>query len=154
MGTWKREACASTPTSPFAPKGKQSSAPASKSKTSTLFPSWKWPSSQKSPAKSPSTSTTPPHRSPLELIPPGTYRWDQESRQTVLMRAKESADDYRYFPEPDLVPIVLSEELLDALRRSLPELPHERFRRYVFDLGLTEYAASTLINEKILSDYF
>lgn len=90
----------------------------------------------------------------LDLIPPGTYRWDQEAKKVVLMRAKESADDYRYFSEPDLVPIVLTEEILDSLRDELPELPHERYNRYVYELGLTEYSASTLINEKMLSDYF
>lgn len=98
--------------------------------------------------------TTQPHRPFIELIPPGTYRWDQEKKQTILMRAKESADDYRYFPEPDLVPVILTQEWLDQLRNSLPELPHDRFKRYVSDLGLTAYAASTLINEKILCDYF
>jgi len=97
---------------------------------------------------------THPHRSPIELIPPGTYRWDAEAKQTVLMRAKESADDYRYFPEPDLAPLILSEEYIDSIRDALPELPHNRFKRYVSDLGLTEYAASVLINEKALSDYF
>lgn len=97
---------------------------------------------------------TNPHRDPLELIPPGTYRWDPDQKQTVLMRTKESADDYRYFPEPDLTPVVLSDEYIDKLRATLPELPQDRFRRYTSDLGLTEYAASTLINEKILSDYF
>jgi aspartyl-tRNA(Asn)/glutamyl-tRNA(Gln) amidotransferase subunit B len=95
-----------------------------------------------------------PHKSPLELIPPGTYRWDPELKQTVLMRKKESSDDYRYFPEPDLSPVVLTEAYIDQIRSTLPELPNDRFRRYVSDLGLTEYAASTLINEKILSDYF
>lgn len=98
--------------------------------------------------------TSHPHRKPIELIPAGTYRWDPEQKQTILMRQKESADDYRYFPEPDLVPVVLSQAYLDNLRATLPELPHDRFRRYVSDLGLTEYAASTLINEKQLSDYF
>lgn len=97
---------------------------------------------------------TYPDRSYSELIPTGTYRWDQEAKQTVLMRKKESADDYRYFPEPDLPPIVLTQADLDALRSQLPELPHERFKRYVSDLGLTEYAASTLINDKGLADYF
>ncbi len=95
-----------------------------------------------------------PDKTPEELIPPGTYRWDPESKETVLMRKKESADDYRYFPEPDLVPVILSEADIDALRVTLPELPQDRFRRYVSDLGLTPYAASTLIAEKELSDYF
>lgn len=98
--------------------------------------------------------TAYPNRSFSELIPTGTYRWDQDTKQTVLMRKKESADDYRYFPEPDLPPIVLTQEDLDSMRSRLPELPHERFKRYVSDLGLTEYAASTLINDKSLSDYF
>lgn len=95
-----------------------------------------------------------PHRDPLELIPPGTYRWDPEQKQAVLMRRKESADDYRYFPEPDLPPLTLTESFLDELRSQLPELPQDRHRRYLSDLGLTEYAATTLIQEKSLSDYF
>lgn len=95
-----------------------------------------------------------PNEDPLSLIPPGTYRWDPAARQAILMRRKESADDYRYFPEPDLPPLVLSDALIEELRQSLPELPHDRFRRYVSDLNLTAYAASTLINEKALSDYF
>lgn len=95
-----------------------------------------------------------PHRDPLELIPPGTYRWDPELKQTVLMRRKESADDYRYFPEPDLTPVILTDAYIDEIRATLPELPHDRYRRYVSDLGLTEYATETLINEKVLSDYF
>jgi aspartyl-tRNA(Asn)/glutamyl-tRNA(Gln) amidotransferase subunit B len=98
--------------------------------------------------------TAHPQKPHLELIPPGTYRWDTESKQTILMRKKESADDYRYFPEPDLAPLRLTQEFLDAVRSELPELPHERYKRYVSSLGLTEYAASTLINEKSLSDYF
>jgi aspartyl-tRNA(Asn)/glutamyl-tRNA(Gln) amidotransferase subunit B len=95
-----------------------------------------------------------PHKDPLELIPPGTYRWDPEQKQTVLMRRKESSDDYRYFPEPDLTPVILTESYIDQIRSTLPELPQDRYRRYVTDLGLTEYAATTLINEKALSDYF
>ena len=95
-----------------------------------------------------------PNSPPSELIPPGTYRWDQETKKTILMRSKETADDYRYFPEPDLPPILLSQAEIDSLRRSLPELPQDRFRRYVSNLGLSEYAASTLIVEKTLSDYF
>lgn len=91
---------------------------------------------------------------PILLIPPGTYRWDPERKHTVLMRSKESADDYRYFPEPDLAPVVLTTSYIDHIRSTLPELPNDRFRRYVADLGLTAYAALTLINEKILSDYF
>ncbi len=95
-----------------------------------------------------------PHKAHLELIPPGTYRWDPEQKMAVLMRKKESADDYRYFPEPDLTPLILSDEYIDEIRSSLPELPQERRRRYISDLGLTEYAAGVLIADKTLSDYF
>ncbi len=95
-----------------------------------------------------------PHKDHLELIPPGTYRWDPETKQAILMRKKESADDYRYFPEPDLTPLVLTDAYIDEIRSKLPELPHDRYARYVSDLGLTEYAAEVLINEKFLSDYF
>jgi len=90
----------------------------------------------------------------LSLIPPGTYRWDQESKQVVLMRAKESADDYRYFPEPDLPPLFVGEALLDSLRKELPELPFERYTRYLEDLSLSAQTASLLVQEKWLSDYF
>jgi aspartyl-tRNA(Asn)/glutamyl-tRNA(Gln) amidotransferase subunit B len=98
--------------------------------------------------------TDHPHRSPAELIPLGTYRWDPERGETVLMRAKERADDYRYFPEPDLVPLVLTQERIDAIARTLPELPQDRYRRYTNDLGLTPYSATLLINDKPLCDYF
>ncbi|MGB7977668.1 MAG: Asp-tRNA(Asn)/Glu-tRNA(Gln) amidotransferase subunit GatB [Chlamydiales bacterium] len=95
-----------------------------------------------------------PHRAHVDLIPPGTYRWDPDRKQAVLMRQKESSDDYRYFPEPDLPPVLLTDSYVDEIRIALPELPHDRYRRYLSDLGLTEYAAMTLINEKALSDYF
>ena len=98
--------------------------------------------------------TMHPHRFPQELIPPGTYRWDPETQETILMRTKESADDYRYFPEPDLPPLVLTQEEVDEIAHNLPELPQERLRRYTNDLGLTPYSALSLINDKKLSDYF
>ncbi len=89
-----------------------------------------------------------------ELIIPGTYRWDATEKQTVLMRKKEAAEDYRYFPEPDLPPIVITKKYLDTLKKDLPELPHARFNRYVTELSLSEYNSSILINEKKLADYF
>jgi aspartyl-tRNA(Asn)/glutamyl-tRNA(Gln) amidotransferase subunit B len=98
--------------------------------------------------------TDSPHRLPSELIEPGTYRWDSERKTTILMRKKESAEDYRYFPEPDLVPIVLTQEYIDQVAALLPELPHDRFRRYTETLALTSYAASVLVNDKPLSDFF
>jgi aspartyl-tRNA(Asn)/glutamyl-tRNA(Gln) amidotransferase subunit B len=95
-----------------------------------------------------------PHRTPEELIPPGTYRWDIETKSALFMRAKENSDDYRYFPEPDLAPIVLSQEYVDDIRNTLPELPHDRYNRYVSDLNLSPYSAALLIQEKELCDYF
>jgi aspartyl-tRNA(Asn)/glutamyl-tRNA(Gln) amidotransferase subunit B len=95
-----------------------------------------------------------PHKEPLELIPPGTYRYDVESNSALLMRRKESADDYRYFPEPDLPPLILTPAYIDSIRSTLPELPQERLRRYLSDLNLTPYSASVLINDKPLCDYF
>ena len=98
--------------------------------------------------------TDHPNSSWEELVPPGTYRWDPERGKLILMRRKESADDYRYFPEPDLVPIILTQEYVDSIHDTLPELPHDRYRRYITTLGLTKHAASVLINDKPLSDFF
>lgn len=95
-----------------------------------------------------------PHELPERVIGKGTYRFDLEKKETVLMREKEEAADYRYFPEPDLVPLVLSDAYIEQVRASLPELPHQKFKRYVEQLALTPYAASVLINDKPLSDYF
>jgi len=95
-----------------------------------------------------------PYKDPSDVIFQATYRWDPEKKSTVLMRRKEDANDYRYFPEPDLVPIILTEEYIDEVRKSLPELPYERRKRYVTELGLTQYAAGVITNEKVLADYF
>jgi aspartyl-tRNA(Asn)/glutamyl-tRNA(Gln) amidotransferase subunit B len=95
-----------------------------------------------------------PSLRPEELIPPGTYRFEPDTRKVVLMRCKESVDDYRYFPEPDLVPVVITQEYIDQIAAQLPELPHDRYRRYITDLGLSPYNASLLVNDKPLSDYF
>lgn len=89
-----------------------------------------------------------------EVITQATYRWDPEKKQTVLMRSKERAQDYRYFPEPDLVPIVLTEAYIEEVRRALPELPLQRERRYVKQLGLPPDNAFILTSDKPLADYF
>lgn len=89
-----------------------------------------------------------------EVIPASTFRWDPEKKETVLMRKKETADDYRYFPEPDLVPIILTDKYIDEIRQSLPELPYQRERRYVKDLGLAPDAAFIITSDKSLADYF
>lgn len=84
----------------------------------------------------------------------GTYRFDLEKKQTVLMRMKEEAEDYRYFPEPDLPPLILTKSYVDQIRTALPELPGQRLKRYREVLGLSEYASDLLIKDKPLCFYF
>ncbi|MBM3459810.1 MAG: Asp-tRNA(Asn)/Glu-tRNA(Gln) amidotransferase subunit GatB, partial [Armatimonadetes bacterium] len=83
-----------------------------------------------------------------------TRRWDEPNLRTMPMRTKEYAHDYRYFPEPDLAPLVLDPEWVEEIRRSLPELPEERFRRYTGEIGLSEYDAGLLIEERAVAEYF
>lgn len=89
-----------------------------------------------------------------QVIQQATYRWDPEKKETVMMRSKEGAEDYRYFPEPDLVPIVLTEEYIEGIRQALPELPLQRERRYVAELSLSPHSAFVVTSEKALADYF
>ena len=77
-----------------------------------------------------------------------TRRWDDAKGMSIVMRSKEDAQDYRYFPEPDLLTIVVPEEKIQALKDSLPELPNVKLERYVFDFGLSQMDA-TLIAEDI-----
>jgi aspartyl-tRNA(Asn)/glutamyl-tRNA(Gln) amidotransferase subunit B len=91
---------------------------------------------------------------PHEKIEPGTYRFDPETGQVILMRVKEQAEDYRYFPEPDLPPIELSSDYIELVRLALPELPRDRYFRYVSDLKIPEQPATLLTASKRLSDYF
>ena len=95
-----------------------------------------------------------PHIQHDQVIQQATYRWDPEKKETVLMRRKETADDYRYFPEPDLVPIVLTDVYIEEIRQALPELPLQRERRYVRDLNLSQHQSFVLTSEKALADYF
>lgn len=89
-----------------------------------------------------------------DVISQATYRWDVEKKETVLMRSKEQAEDYRYFPEPDLVPIVLTDAYIAEVKSQLPELPLQRERRYVKELGLPPHTAFTLTYDKPVADYF
>lgn len=98
--------------------------------------------------------TLRPHEDHGLVIAKGTYRFDVEKKETILMRQKEEAEDYRYFPEPDLVPLILTDAYIDEVRRALPELPHQKYKRYVTELKLPEYSASVLISDKPLADYF
>ena len=83
-----------------------------------------------------------------------TRRYDESTGKTILMRVKEGADDYRYFPEPDLVKIVIDDVWMDRVRSELPELPDARQARYVNELGLTEYDARVMTLTKEMSDFF
>jgi aspartyl-tRNA(Asn)/glutamyl-tRNA(Gln) amidotransferase subunit B len=91
---------------------------------------------------------------PDQEIEKGTYRFDLETGQTELMRQKEEAADYRYFPEPDLVPVLLEKSYIDSVKATLPELPYNRYKRYLEKLNLPSDAALILVNNKALSDYF
>ena len=83
-----------------------------------------------------------------------TRLWDAAAARTLPMRSKEEADDYRYFPEPDLPPLEVSAEWVAAVSASLPELPEQRKRRFVADYALPEYDAGVLTQSTKLADYF
>ena len=83
-----------------------------------------------------------------------TLRWDDVSGKTFPMRDKEDAQDYRYFPDPDLVAIKLSEEYIENIRKSLPELPESRKERYLKEYELSEKDANIITASKYLSDLF
>jgi len=88
-----------------------------------------------------------------ERIVQETRLWDPDKAVTVSMRSKEEAHDYRYFPEPDLVPFTLPKEMGEASKKSLPEFPEARKKRFI-ESGLPEYDAEILIQDKALADYF
>ena len=88
------------------------------------------------------------------IIEQETLRWDDVAGRTFQMRTKENAQDYRYFPEPDLVAIKLSDEYINKIKEELPELPESRKARYMKELGLSEKDANFLTSSKALSDIF
>jgi aspartyl-tRNA(Asn)/glutamyl-tRNA(Gln) amidotransferase subunit B len=96
----------------------------------------------------------------IELLEDGkkviqeTRRWDDNKEYSYAMRSKEDAQDYRYFPEPDLVPIRISDAYIEALRARQPELRDAKKARYISDFGLPEYDADILTGEKALADLF
>ena len=83
-----------------------------------------------------------------------TLRWDEVSGKTFTMRSKEDAQDYRYFPEPDLGIIEISDEWKEEIRKSLPEMPEERKVRYMDEFKLPEYDSNIIVSSKYLSDFF
>jgi aspartyl-tRNA(Asn)/glutamyl-tRNA(Gln) amidotransferase subunit B len=83
-----------------------------------------------------------------------TRKWDDVTGKNTSLRSKEEAHDYRYFPDPDLVPVVLDEEYIDRVKRELPELPDVRSRRYVEEWGLPEYDAGVITASLPLASFF
>ncbi|OUR74074.1 aspartyl/glutamyl-tRNA amidotransferase subunit B, partial [Methylophaga sp. 41_12_T18] len=96
----------------------------------------------------------------IELIEDGgrvvqeTRLYDADKNETRSMRSKEEANDYRYFPDPDLLPVVLEPELIAEMRASLPELPNAKRDRFVTDMSLSLYDASVLTSSRELANYF
>lgn len=89
-----------------------------------------------------------------EKITQQTLRWNEETNEVKVMRSKEQAHDYRYFPEPDLVRLVISDEWKEDIRKSIPELPGSRKARYMADWGLSSYDAEQLTVTRGVADYF
>ncbi|WP_449354338.1 Asp-tRNA(Asn)/Glu-tRNA(Gln) amidotransferase subunit GatB [Virgibacillus natechei] len=83
-----------------------------------------------------------------------TRRYDEKTKETILMRVKEGSDDYRYFPEPDLLPLFIDETWKERIRSQIPELPDVRKKRYMEELGLSEYDAAVLTDSKQMADFF
>jgi aspartyl-tRNA(Asn)/glutamyl-tRNA(Gln) amidotransferase subunit B len=83
-----------------------------------------------------------------------TRLWDPDKNKTFTMRSKEDAQDYRYFPDPDLLPLIVTEAMVQKAKGELPELPLARRARFVADHGLPEYDAEVLTTERELADYY
>lgn len=95
-----------------------------------------------------------PDLDPTQVISQMTLRYDALADKLHEMRSKEFANDYRYCPEPDLVPLAISRAQVEEVRAELPELPYARKKRYIEELELNDYTASIITNEKWLADYF
>jgi aspartyl-tRNA(Asn)/glutamyl-tRNA(Gln) amidotransferase subunit B len=89
-----------------------------------------------------------------EKIVQQTYLWDAQKGITLPMRSKEEAHDSRYFPEPDLVPLVIENRRIEEIRKAMPELPAVRLERYISDLGLAPDTAAVLVESRDVGDYF
>ncbi len=89
-----------------------------------------------------------------EVLRQETRRWDDIKGKSYAMRTKETAGDYRYFPDPNVMPVVIDDAWMERIRASLPELPEIKCRRYMEELGLSEYDAKNLTESRALSDCF
>ncbi len=83
-----------------------------------------------------------------------TRLFDTKKNETRSMRSKEDAHDYRYFPDPDLLPLNLDKKLIEKIRKNLPELPDQKKERFIKNYALSSYEANVLVSEKEISDYF
>jgi len=83
-----------------------------------------------------------------------TRLYDSDKHETRSMRSKEEANDYRYFPDPDLLPVIVTDEDIEAIRKTLPELPEKKCQRFINDLGLSDYNAELLTSSRELADFF
>ena len=83
-----------------------------------------------------------------------TRLYDSDKHETRSMRSKEEANDYRYFPDPDLLPVIVTDEDIERIRQSLPELPEQKCQRYIEQLGLSDYNAELLTSSREVADYF
>jgi len=88
------------------------------------------------------------------IIVQETRLWDPEKGITISMRSKEESHDYRYFPDPDLVPVVVTKDMIDSIKKTLPEMPDKVLAKLISDYNLPEYDASVLVSSKELSDFF
>ena len=89
-----------------------------------------------------------------DTVKQATLGWDENKQKIIIQRYKERADEYRYFPEPDLPIVVTTPEQVEAVRAALPELPEAKQSRFTEELGLTEYDARVLVMEKAIADYY
>ena len=89
-----------------------------------------------------------------EKIDQETRLFDTKKNETRSMRSKEDAHDYRYFPDPDLLPLNIDQKIIDDLKKSLPELPDQKKERFIKDYNLSAYEANVLVSEKEISNYY
>ncbi len=87
-------------------------------------------------------------------VPQETRLYDSVKNETRSMRSKEEANDYRYFPDPDLLPVIIDDDLLQEIKNTLPELPAKRKARFINKFGLSDYDAENLTSQKALADFY
>lgn len=88
------------------------------------------------------------------VIDQETRLFDNNNGETRTMRSKEDAHDYRYFPDPDLLPLQITQEFVDNIKKNLPELPDEKKSRYINEMGITSYDASVIVSDKATTEFF